>query len=121
MSKIKYFIRQSWLLLVTSFLFGLLIAVADAAWSTKIEQNKVEKLRSLMAGLISDANSFELAIKDANLPGDEGRLIKTDVYKAINKQGGCAGFAFIAAGAGFADKIELVVAVDARCKEAARL
>lgn len=116
MSKIKYFIRQSWLLLVTSFLFGLLIAVADAAWSTKIEQNKVEKLRSLMAGLISDANSFELAIKDANLPGDEGRLIKTDVYKAINKQGGCAGFAFIAAGAGFADKIELVVAVDARCE-----
>lgn len=113
--KIKYFIRQSWLLLVTSFLFGLLIAVADAAWSAKIEQNKAEKLRGLMAGLISDANSFEVAIKEANLPGDKGQIRKTDIYKAIDAQGNCAGFIFIAAGAGFADKIELVIAVDANC------
>jgi electron transport complex protein RnfG len=117
MSKIKYFIQQSWLLLVTSFLFGLLIAVADAAWSAKIEQNKAEKLRGLMAGLISDANSFELAIKEANVPGDKGRMIKTDIYKALDKQGNCAGFAFVAVGAGFADKIELVVAVDAKCEK----
>jgi electron transport complex protein RnfG len=117
MSKIKYFIQQSWLLLVTSFLFGLLIAVADAAWSAKIEQNKTEKLRGLMASLISDANSFELAIKEANLPGDKGRMIKTDIYKALDKQGNCAGFAFVAVGAGFADKIELVVAVDAKCEK----
>ena len=117
MSKIKYFIRQSWLLLLTSFLFGLLIAVADAAWSAKIEQNKAEKLRKLIASLISDANSFELAIQDANLPGDKGRIIKTDIYEALDKQNNCAGFAFVAAGAGFADKIELVVAVDARCEK----
>jgi electron transport complex protein RnfG len=117
MSKIKYFIQQSWLLLVTSFLFGLLLAVADAAWSAKIEQNKTEKLRGLMASLISDANSFELAIQEANLPGDKGRMIKTDIYKALDKQGNCAGFAFVAVGAGFADKIELVVAVDAKCEK----
>jgi electron transport complex protein RnfG len=117
MSKIKYFIQQSWLLLVTSFLFGLLIAVADAAWSAKIEQNKAEKLRGLMASLISDANSFELAIQEANVPGDKGRMIKTDIYKALDKQGNCAGFAFVAAGVGFADKIELVVAVDAKCEK----
>jgi electron transport complex protein RnfG len=117
MSKIKYFIQESWLLLVTSFLFGLLIAIADAAWSAKIEQNKAEKLRGLMASLISDANSFELAIQEANLPGDKGRMIKTDIYKALDKQGNCAGFAFVAVGAGFADKIELVVAVDAKCEK----
>jgi electron transport complex protein RnfG len=116
MSKIKYFIRQSWLLLLTSFLFGLLIAVADAAWSDKIKQNKVEKLRGLMANLIGDANSFEIAIEGAEIPSDK-RLIKTDIYKAIDKEKNCAGFAFIAAGSGFADKIELVVAVDARCEK----
>jgi electron transport complex protein RnfG len=117
MSKIKHFIQQSWLLLVTSFLFGLLIAVADAAWSAKVEQNKTEKLRKLMANLISDANSFELAIKDANLPGGKGRMIKTDIYKALDKQDNCAGFAFVAVGVGFADKIELVIAVDAKCEK----
>jgi electron transport complex protein RnfG len=116
-NKIKYFVQQSWLLLVTSFLFGLLIAVADAAWSAKIEQNKAEKLRGLMASLISDANSFELAIREANVPGDKGQIIKTDIYKALDGQRNCAGFAFVAVGAGFADKIELVVAVDARCEK----
>jgi electron transport complex protein RnfG len=115
-SKIKYFVQQSWLLLVTSFLFGLLIAVADAAWSAKVEQNKVEKLRGLMASLVRDANSFEIVIKDAEIPGDRGS-VKTDIYKALDKQGNCAGFAFVAAGTGFADKIELVVAVDARCEK----
>jgi electron transport complex protein RnfG len=116
MSKIKYFIQQSWLLLLTSFLFGLLIAVANAAWSAKIEQNKIEKLRGLMANLISDANSFEIAIEGAEIPSDK-RIVKTDIYKAIDKQRNCAGFSFIAAGAGFADKIELVVAVDAKCEK----
>jgi electron transport complex protein RnfG len=116
MSKIKYFIQQSWLLLVMSFLFGLLIALADAAWSARIEQNKTEKLRGLMASLISDANSFELAIEGAEIPSDK-RTVKTDIYKALDKQRNCAGFAFIAAGTGFADKIELVVAVDAKCEK----
>jgi len=116
-NKIKYFVKQSWLLLVTSFLFGLLIAVADAAWSAKIEQNKIEKLRGLMASLISDANSFEIVIEDANVPSDKGQTIKTDIYKALDKQGNRAGFAFIAVGAGFADKIELVIAVDTKCEK----
>jgi electron transport complex protein RnfG len=116
MSKIKYFIQQSWLLLLTSFLFGLLIAVADAAWSAKIEQNKTEKLRGLMANLISDVNSFDIVIEGAEIPSDK-RSVKTDIYKALDKQGNCAGFAFIAAGAGFADKIELVVTVDAKCEK----
>ncbi len=117
MSKIKYFIQQSWLLLVMSFLFGLLIAIADAAWSAKIEQNKAEKLRGLMAGLISDANSFEPAIKDANLPGDKEQIVKTDIYKALDVRGNCVGFSFVATGTGFAGKIELVVATDASCSK----
>jgi len=115
-NKIKHFIRESWLLLFTSFLFGLLVALADAAWSTKAEQNKANKLRDLMANLISDANSFELAIEGAQMPGDKGQTVKTDIYKAVDKQGNSLGFAFVAAGTGFADKIELVVAVDAKCE-----
>jgi electron transport complex protein RnfG len=69
-----------------------------------------------MANLISDANSFEIAIEGAEIPSDK-RIVKTDIYKAIDKQKNCVGFAFIAAGSGFADKIELVVAVDARCEK----
>ena len=114
-SKIKYFIQESWLLLFTSFLFGLMIAVADAAWSAKVEQNKVAKMNNLMKGLISDANAFEVAIKDANMPVDKGQAVKANIYKALDKKGNGIGFAFVAVGAGFGDKIELVIAVDANC------
>lgn len=116
MSKIAYFIKQSWLLILAAFLFGLLIAVADSAWSPKVEKNKVDKLSGLMGSLISDAESFEIAIKDANIVSSKG-TVKTNIYKALDKQGKCAGFAFVAVGTGFADKIELVVAVDAQCQK----
>jgi electron transport complex protein RnfG len=114
-SKIKYFIQESWLLLFTSFLFGLMIAVADVAWSAKIEQNKIAKMNNLMKGLISDANAFEVVIKDANMPSDKGQTVKTNIYKALDEKGETLGFAFIATGTGFADKIELVIAVDVNC------
>jgi len=116
-SKIKYFIQESWLLLFMSFLFGLMIAVADAAWSAKIEQNKIAKMNNLMKGLISDANAFEVVIKDANMPAGKGQIVKTNIYKALDKKGSGIGFAFVAVGAGFGDKIELVIAVDATCGE----
>jgi len=116
MSKIKYFIQQSWLLIVTSFFFGLLIAVANAAWLPKIEQNKKDKLNNLMRGLVSKAATFEVALADLQIP-QKGKAATTDVYKAIDPNGQAAGFVFIAEGGGFADKIELVIAVDANCEK----
>lgn len=115
LNKLKYFAQQSWLLLLASFLFGLLIAVADAAWSGKIEQNKIAKLNNLMKGLIQDAATFEIVIKDANVPDGKGKPVKTNIYKALDKNGNNLGFSYVASGTGFADKIELIIAVDANC------
>lgn len=112
MSKIKYFIQQSWLLIIASFFFGILIAVANAAWSPKIEQNKIDKINRLMSGLLPQAKQFdspaELEIKSA-----KGKKAKSKVYKALSDSGVCVGWAFTAAGPGFADKIELIIAVNA--------
>ena len=117
MSKIKHFIQQSWLLIISSFCFGLLIAVANAAWAPRIEQNEKDKLNSLMRALVSDANDFEIAIEAVEIPGKKGKVAKTDIYKAVDSDGKNIGFAFVAAGAGFADKIKLVIAVDSRCEK----
>ena len=117
MSKVKHFFKQSWLLIIASFCFGLLIAITNAAWSPRIEQNKKEKLDGLRRGLIADANNFELAAKDVKIVGKKGKVTKTDVYKALDSAGDNIGFTFIATGAGFADKIELVIAVDSKCEK----
>jgi electron transport complex protein RnfG len=117
MLKIKYFIQQSWLLIFCSFFFGLMIAAANAAWSGRIEQNKTDKLSNLMKGLITQAETFEVTIKDVPVPSDKGVQSVTDIYKAIDKAGKTVGFAFIASGMGFGDNIELVIAVDSGCRQ----
>ena len=121
MSKIRdliiLFFKQSWLLLVCSFLFGLMIALANGAWSGRIAENEKAKLGSLMRELISKAETFDVAIKDMEITDDRGTKTKTDVYKALDSNGATIGFAFAASGAGFADEIRLVVAVDAKCEK----
>jgi electron transport complex protein RnfG len=111
MSKIKLFIQQSWLLLVSSFFFGLLLAVTNAAWSPRIRQNELAETNELMKSLLPDASSFEqVAEADIDLPA--GKKTKSRIYKAMSADGKCVGWEFNAEGAGFADKIEMIVAVD---------
>jgi electron transport complex protein RnfG len=113
-SKIKYFVQQSWLLIVSSFCFGLLLAIANAAWSPRIEQNRINKLNALAGGLIPEANDFVpleklgVAIEVKSLKGDKKPV---DVYKAVKGEE-CLGWTINAVGPGFQDKIELIIAVD---------
>ncbi len=116
-SKIKYFVQQSWLLIISAFCFGLLLAIANAAWSPRILQNEKDKLNDLIVGLISDANDFEIVIEDVNIPGERGKITKTDIYRVRDAEGKTAGFAFVAVGSGFADKIKLVIAIDSKCEK----
>jgi len=111
MLRIKYFIQQSWLLIIASFFFGLLIAIANAAWSPRIEQNKIAKINNLMAGLMPDAAKFQLE-KTIEIESAKGKTIKTNIYKALSDTNSTLGYSFNCQGPGFADKIELIVAVD---------
>jgi electron transport complex protein RnfG len=111
MLRIKHFIRQSWLLIVASFCFGLLIAIVSVALSPRIERNKTSKIDGLMASLLPKADSFELAI-ELQIESARGKKVKSKVYKAVSDDGKCLGWSFNAVGPGFADKIELIVAVD---------
>ncbi len=111
MIKIKYFIQQSWLLIVASFCFGLLIAVANAALSEKIEQNRIDKLNRLTRALLPEAENFKALDTEIEIESTRGKKEKVELYKAMSEDE-CVGWSFNAAGSGFADKIELVVAVD---------
>lgn len=111
MSKIKLFIRQSWLLIVSSFFFGLLLAIADAAWTPRIRHNKSDKLNTLMSALLPDAEEFQLAAH-LRIDSPYAKTLETDIHKAVARDGQTVGWAFNASGFGFADKIEIVIAVD---------
>ncbi len=114
MSKIKYFVQQSWLLIVSSFCFGLLLAIANAAWSPRIEQNRINKINALAGRLIPEAEDFVPLDKmgiEIEITSLKGKKKKVDVYKAMAGEE-CFGWSFNAVGPGFQDKIELIIAVD---------
>ena len=119
MSKIKHFIQQSWLLIVASFFFGLLIAVTDAGLSPRIEQNKVNKRNRLVGALLPEARNFVALDTEIQIESAGGKTEKVEVFKAQSESGQCVGWSFNASGSGFADKIELVVAVDAKFEKIA--
>ena len=111
MVRIKHFIQQSWLLIAASFCFGLLIAAANATLSERIEQNRIDKLNRLTRALLPEAENFIALDTEIEIESTRGKKEKVQVYKAMS-EGECVGWSFNAAGSGFADKIELVIAVD---------
>lgn len=112
MRNIKHFFEQSWLLIVASFFFGLLIAITNAALSPRIERNKSAKLDELASGLLTTATTFAQVDRDMEVEGLDGRAQDILVYRAVMGNQ-IVGWVFQVVGFGFADKIELVVAVDA--------
>ena len=114
MDKVKHFFQQSWLLIVASFCFGLLIAVANAAWQDNILQNEEDKFNNLVKEMIPDANATEKVpeLEDVEVESGKGKKKVTSVRKAVSAEGQCVGWAFTCEGSGFADKIKLVLTVD---------
>ena len=112
MPKIKYFIEQSWLLIVSSFCFGLLIAASNAALSPQIERNLANKLDKLTTILLPAAKQFVPLDVDIEVQTTSGKKERVKIYKALSDTDECVGWSFKANGDGFSGKLELVVAVD---------
>ena len=112
MSKIKYFVQQSWLLIVASFCFGLLIAVTNAGLSPRIRQNEINKRNRLVSLLLPEAKDFILLDEQIEIKSLQDKMEKIEIYKATSAAEECVGWSFEAVGSGFADKIKLVIALD---------
>ena len=116
---IKFFLEQSWLLLVASVFFGICLAGLNAWWEPMIIANEIKKFNNLAGAMIADANDFAAAVEKEDLEIDigKGKTVETEVKKALDKEGNIIGWAFVCQGSGFADKIRLVVVVDKQFKE----
>jgi electron transport complex protein RnfG len=109
--KLRHFFRESWLLVASAFFCGLLLAATNAALSPRIELNKTMKLTNLARDLLPEAKTFVPLDEPLEITGLDGRTEPSVVYRAMAGDR-LLGWVFRAAGSGFADKIELVVAVD---------
>lgn len=117
MGKVKFFIEQSWLLLVSAVAFGVMLASLYGALKPRIDQNEIDKFNRLAGVMLTDANDFKIAVEDMPIDIGKGKTIKTDIKKAVDKDGKTVGWAFVVEGSGFADKIRLVVTVDAQFED----
>jgi len=104
--------QQSWLLIVASFCFGLLIAVTSAALSPRIRQNEINKRNRMVTVLLPEAKDFILLDQQIEIQSLQGKKEKVEIYKAMSEAKECVGWSFEAVGSGFADKIKLVIALD---------
>ena len=110
---VVFYLQQSWLLMVSAIIFGCLLACLNAAWQPRIIQNEIDKFNELAGGLLSGAEQFETALEAVPVDIGKGKTYNVEVKKGTDANGKLVGWAFVCEGSGFADKIKLVVGVDA--------
>ena len=115
---VKNFIEKSWLLIIASLAFGLLLAGANEYLGPEIEKQEAKKFSDLAVKMIEGAAKFENATEDPiKIKSAKGKEITVKTLKkGLDESGKVLGWAFEAVGSGFSDKIKLVIGVDAEFK-----
>lgn len=114
------FISQAWLVLVLAAFFGATLAGVQLTLSPKIEANKLNETREKVPELVLGiAGAHTLASRNRQLEISQQfletgtRQKKTySVFQAVS-EGRTAGWVVKTSGQGYADKIELLIGVDA--------
>jgi electron transport complex protein RnfG len=101
---------------VASLAFGLLLAGANEYLDPLIKEQQAKRFSDLAGAMIQGASSFEQVSEEPIvITSSKGKQIEVkSLKKGVDESGNVLGWAFEAAGSGFADKIKLVIAVDAK-------
>lgn len=110
---ILFFCQESWLLLAAAVVFGSLLAVLSTLWAPLIAENQKDKFNTQAGLMLKGAVTFETVAEDIQIDIGKGAPQTVHIKKALAADGSLVGWAFMAEGAGFADKIQLVLAVSA--------
>jgi electron transport complex protein RnfG len=116
---IIFYLQKSWLLMICAIIFGCLLACFNAICQPYIVQNEINKFNSLAGGLLAGAEQFETALEAIPVDIGKGKTYNVEVKKGTDANANLIGWAFVCEGAGFADKIKLVVATDAAFEKVA--
>lgn len=112
------YLRQAWLVIVLALCFGAALAGVRISLQPRIDQNKLnetyEQIPELLRIWDDAGRTYKLAheIRTRELFTDEGKI----AYKAFSADGEHLGWVIKAAGQGFADRIELLIGLDAEAE-----
>ena len=111
------YISQAWLVILLALLYGGALAGVQGKLGPLIEDNKREETYSKIPGLVGisepagDADKKRIEIKERPVTGQRGKK-KYRVYQAF-VDGELKGWVLPASGLGFADRIEVLIGLDA--------
>lgn len=97
----KKFVHESWLVVVMGGAFAALLATTQSATIDRIRENERQDLDTAIAEVVPGV--------DAAKPPEKLSVAEHDVYRCLDAQGKVVGWAVDTTGAGFIDKIRLVV------------
>jgi electron transport complex protein RnfG len=97
----RKFISESWLVVVLGVVFAGLLAGTQTVMKPRIEVNEKAEMQQAIAEVVPGLVGKPEELKE--------EIAGCPVYRCLNAEGGLAGWAVVAEGGGFIDKIKLVV------------
>jgi electron transport complex protein RnfG len=107
--KPKNFIAQAWLVILLAFLYGGALAVVQTALSGRIVENKRAETYRVIPALVPGSDATRTV--EEHVQGKDGK--DAVVYRAMDADGAERGWVVPAGGQGFADRIEILIGLDA--------
>lgn len=101
-------VSQAWLVILLAIVYGAGLAFIHTALSPKIAENKLNESLKVIPEMLAGAEMS--ATEEMILEDSTGRA--TRVFRAFSGEGIPVGWVIPGSGQGFADKIELLVALD---------
>jgi len=105
------YLAQAWLVIVLALLYGGALATVQTALSGRIAENKRNETYNVIPDLVPGADKARTA--EVVVVGGNGKEVR--VYRAFSPDGTPCGWVLPSSGQGFADRIELLVGLDAPC------
>ncbi len=96
------YLVQAWLVLTLALCFGAALAGVEAALGGKITENKLNETIGQIPSLVPGSTG-----------GQKQQVDDKTIYRAVDADGKTVGWVIPASGQGFADKIEVIVGLDA--------
>lgn len=105
----RNYIGQAWLVIVLALFYGSALATVHTALSAKIAENKKNETYGVIPDLVPGADKTKTL--EIMVTGEDGR--ESRVYRVLAADGSHAGWVLPAFGQGFADRIEILIGLDA--------